>query len=320
LSLAMGDDVSQYLNWLRFHVCRQGIVNSYFFVELVSRVHALLKSVPFKYLMTTNDVFNVLEQSLQREDNAEIWFFFIHSLECAFKENISMEDTYVQSKVQSWFPSLLPEHFENMQSYNQFPNLPTEIKLFIFCEIFRKIDESQPNIDLIGMDTLGNSFYAVAGRLYMQSEKHNKISSHQKSSIKRYLPERNWKLMADTDIKWQRIIRIMESFDEGEIAENIQQKYDEMLKENGEQSGNERVFHHLLIHLKQCQENLALSKPAKMLSFNVNKCPRDSICNNEDCEFNHYEQYHPTTTKYENSHLEYAQMRAEQVDLTINNP
>lgn len=55
---SMGD-VSQYLNWLRHHQvrkntfiprnayhlfqCRPGIVNSYLFVELISRVNALLR-------------------------------------------------------------------------------------------------------------------------------------------------------------------------------------------------------------------------------------------------------------------------------------
>ncbi|GMR51763.1 hypothetical protein PMAYCL1PPCAC_21958, partial [Pristionchus mayeri] len=307
-SLAMGDDESQYLNWLTYHQCRAGFENSYYFISLVSRVEALFKRAPDPSRpVPPSGVCEVIESLLREEEelgqpSKMLGFFLAESLGFALKEDIGPSDAY--ERLHQWLPSVL-NGSKNPLS-DQFHKLTSQSKCFILDIIYKTIDATPPAFDLIGKDSNGNSFHAVGGRLYIEQEINKKLSSQKPPS--QYSSQKNWKLMADSEIKWRRIANLMQSFGQEEISEKINTKYDEIRHEQKYEATNWDATH-LWLHVNYCRKTIA---PFKV---SPRKCKNDSICNDENCVFNHYEQYHPMTTKFENDHLEYARMRENQVDL-----
>ncbi|GMS79944.1 hypothetical protein PENTCL1PPCAC_2119 [Pristionchus entomophagus] len=311
-------DVSQYLNWLRFDQCRSGFVNSIWFAQLISNVNELLqkeKFIPCPHLL--------IEKELESEEKTNVQssilrHFLIQSLGIALKEELSLAN-YTE-KLSSFLdkPGILPNGVDNPLSHNrQFHSLPTEIKLFILCTIYREIDGNLnfPKTNLIGSDSAGNFYFLVdGGRLYVEygeSLRQKQKSIPRNSTLTYLINQKQWKLMAETSKKWTSVTLIFDQFEQGEIAEKIRERQTRIDQFTiGEKTEDMNIFLDQMVLLR-----IRTASRTNPTRIGARKCLRDAYCNDDLCTSNHYEQYHPITTKFENSHLEYARTRAEYVDL-----
>lgn len=243
-----------FLNWLHGAECKPGPVNSYYYALFSEKLRGILAQTNESCFL--RDCFENIRDSdilaeLEHEKKVNgvsplLRELLINLLKLAHPGRDIKSDNFME-EMRGFVISLYSGKIEKKILPNKpFYQFPAELKLWIICALIQYNSEEMiipstksrntvPNHPLpIGRDSTGNLYFIVNDNLlYVQygtqlqemtrTEEDFKLSTCERTIIS--MPR--WKLLADSEVLLRRITILLESFDEVDIANRIEEALEE---------------------------------------------------------------------------------------------